>query len=275
MESFMQTFLYFRDNYADVYIGLVRYAAPILTAFLLLRCCVPLLTFKRQPEIWAWLLLNDGTKIPITHWENVIGRSKSSDIQINVATVSRNHAVLTRYDDGSWTITDADSKSGVKVNNRKVQIRALNEGDTISIGGVEMQLVPISQRQEQKQAQLRTRAGSFGSSAFNLLLLTVLQLMTCLAFLLGADQESFLYPLQGFGGILLAQWLLLIFSILVLIVFSVLQHRDELAGLEETAIATGLGEKDLSLITEEHQGYVLKFRSLELWETLRQWFKKH
>ena len=45
--------------------------------------------------------------------------------------------------------------------------------------------------------------------------------------------------------------------------------------LEETAIATGLGEEDLSLITEAHQGYVLKFRSLELWENLRQWLKKH
>ena len=45
--------------------------------------------------------------------------------------------------------------------------------------------------------------------------------------------------------------------------------------LEETAIATGLGAEELSLITEEHQGYVLKFRSLELWESLRQWLKKH
>lgn len=44
--------------------------------------------------------------------------------------------------------------------------------------------------------------------------------------------------------------------------------------LEETAIATGLGEEDLSLITEENRGYVLKFRSLELWENLRQWLKK-
>lgn len=43
---------------------------------------------------------------------------------------------------------------------------------------------------------------------------------------------------------------------------------------EETAIAAGLGEEDLSLITEEHQGYVLKFRSLELWESLRQWLRK-
>ena len=45
--------------------------------------------------------------------------------------------------------------------------------------------------------------------------------------------------------------------------------------LEETAIATGLGEEDISLITEKNQGYVLKFRSLELWESLRQWLKKH
>ena len=45
--------------------------------------------------------------------------------------------------------------------------------------------------------------------------------------------------------------------------------------LEEVGIATGLGEEDLSLITEEHQGYVLKFRSLELWESLRQWLQKH
>lgn len=44
--------------------------------------------------------------------------------------------------------------------------------------------------------------------------------------------------------------------------------------LEETAIATGLGEEDLALITEESEGYVLKFRSLEWWESFRQWLGK-
>ena len=44
--------------------------------------------------------------------------------------------------------------------------------------------------------------------------------------------------------------------------------------LEETAIAAGLAEEDLALITEENTGYVLKFRSLELWESLRQWLGK-
>ena len=44
--------------------------------------------------------------------------------------------------------------------------------------------------------------------------------------------------------------------------------------LEETAIAAGMGEDDISLITEENTGYVIRFRSLELWESLRQWLKK-
>ena len=44
--------------------------------------------------------------------------------------------------------------------------------------------------------------------------------------------------------------------------------------LEQTAIDAGLGEEDLALITEADQGYVLKFRSVELWESLRQWLHK-
>jgi len=43
---------------------------------------------------------------------------------------------------------------------------------------------------------------------------------------------------------------------------------------EETAICAGLEEEDISLITEETPGYVLKFRSLELWEEFRRWLKK-
>ena len=104
------------ELYFGSYVGFLRYAVPCLAAFLLLRCIWPLLTFRREPEIWGWLNMEDGTPIPITHWENVIGRSKSCDVTIQFPTISRNHAVLTRYDDGSWTIADADSKDGVFVN---------------------------------------------------------------------------------------------------------------------------------------------------------------
>ena len=215
MAGFLDMFLQSRDAYADAYIGLLRYAMPVLAGFLLLRCILPLLTFRREPEIWAWLELADGTQIPITHWENVIGRSKSSDVTINFPTVSRNHAVLTRYDDGSWTITDAGSMDGVRVNNRLVQICALKEKDKISIGGVEMKLQPITEKQEKRQAQLRTKAASGWDSVANLLMLTIFQCLMVLGFLLTGKEANFIPILQGFGGIIACQWLLLIFYAII------------------------------------------------------------
>ena len=197
--------------FASAYISVLRLAVPLVGLLLLIRCAVPLLTFRREPEIWAWLNMAGNRQVPITHWENVIGRSKSSDVTIDLSTVSRNHAVLTRYDDGSWTITDAGSKDGTLVNGKKVEIRALQEKDTISIGGLQMHLQPITHEQELLQAQLRTKAASALDSLGNVLLLTVLQCMMALGFLSTTQTSEYLSILMGFGGIIAAQWVLLLF----------------------------------------------------------------
>ena len=200
---------------ASEYVGFLRLALPVLTVLLLLRCFLPLLTFRREPEIWAWLNLSDGTQIPVTHWETVIGRSKSCDVTFGLGTVSRNHAVLTRYDDGSWTITDAGSRGGTFVNNRQVEICALKPTDHINIGGVQMQLQPITARQEIRQAELRTKAASGWDSVTNLMLLTLLQCMMFLGFLFRGEQAELRNILQGFGGIMLCQWMLYLFYVVI------------------------------------------------------------
>ncbi len=215
MEQFLNTLATARDTYSHVLVGALRYAAPILAFILLMRCLKPLLTFRREPEIWAWLCLGDGSRLPITHWENVIGRSKSSDVVINLPSVSRNHGVLTRYDDGSWSITDTESSDGILVNGKKVRIAALNPADVISIGGVEMRLEPISRKQEQRLAQLRTKASSFKSSFCNVLLLTVLQVLFCLVFLLNGTPKTAQTVLFGFSGIVVMEWLLLLFYVCI------------------------------------------------------------
>ena len=215
MEEFLSNLSIEQTALTTEYIGFLRIAVPVLAFVLLLRCIMPLLTFKREPEIWAWLNMADGSQVPITHWETVIGRSKSSDVTISFSTVSRNHAVLTRYDDGSWTITDAGSKGGTFVNDRQVQICALKPKDRINIGGVEMQLQPITQRQEVRQAELRTKAASGWDSVTNLMLLTILQCMMLLGFLLKGERADFISILQGFGGIVLCEWLLYIFYCMI------------------------------------------------------------
>ncbi len=215
MEEFFSVFATAQDALSTEYIAFLRYAVPVLTALLLLRCALPLLTFRREPEIWAWLNMPDGTQVPIIHWETVIGRSKGCDVTVDFPTVSRNHAVLTRYDDGSWTITDVGSKSGTEVNGQSVRICALQPKDRISIGGVEMQLQPITERQEVRQAELRTKAASGWDSVTNLMLLTILQGLMMLGFLLTGDEADYLSILQGFCGIIVCQWLLYIFYCMI------------------------------------------------------------
>ena len=99
------------DTLVRVFIAIVRVAAPLLALVLLFRCIKPLLTFRREPEIWAWLCADDGKQYPLTHWENVVGSNKHCDVVLEKKGISKNHCVFTRYDDGSWTVADADSAS--------------------------------------------------------------------------------------------------------------------------------------------------------------------
>ena len=215
MESFLNTLLMNRADWLAGYLGMLRWIAPVLTGILLLRCFRSLLTFRRQPEIWAWLKTPDDSKIPVTHWENVIGRSAGSDIRVDSKSVSRNHAVLTRYDDGSWTITDIESQNGTWVNGERVSICPLTAGDVIQVGQVQMELIPITHRQEIRQSQIREKAASGWDSVLNLMLLTIFQCLACLAFLLQVEGGAALSVLKGFGGLVLTQWILLIFYAII------------------------------------------------------------
>ena len=73
-------------------------------------------------------------RIPVIYWENSIGRSKTSDIMLADQTVSRNHAVLYRREEG-WMIADTGSKSGILLNGQKIDKRAtVHVGDRMTLG---------------------------------------------------------------------------------------------------------------------------------------------
>ncbi len=155
-----------------------RIAAPILALILLWRCGRPLLRFRREPEVWGWLIMPDGQQLPVTHWENILGRSKSSDIILSFPTVSRSHAVLTRYDDGSWSVTDIGGRNAVYVNGKRVSVAAVRYGDKISLGGVELTLSAVTSDEIQEQKKERTRPVDQSLPSVTLLLLTLFQFFT-------------------------------------------------------------------------------------------------
>ncbi len=120
---------------------IIRIILALLSILIVYRCFSSMLRSIRgnNPLI---MLYNKLTKkeIPIMYWENSIGRSKNSDIVLSDPTVSRDHAVLLRREEG-WIISDTNSKSGVYVNNHKISDRKqVYINDTIKVGTTELVL---------------------------------------------------------------------------------------------------------------------------------------
>ncbi len=58
------------------YTAIARLLFPVLSALILVRAIRSLLRIPHTPEVWAQLSLPGGGSIPLTHWENILGRGK-------------------------------------------------------------------------------------------------------------------------------------------------------------------------------------------------------
>ena len=94
-------------------------------------------------------------------------------------------------------------------------MQALEPEDVISVGGLEMQLRPVTGPQLQRLEQNRTQGSTGLACIGNLMILTILQVLSCFGFLLsGADGHS-LSVLAGYGGLMVLEWSLLIFYLAI------------------------------------------------------------
>lgn len=78
-------------------------------------------------------LAEQGAVYTLSCDEVIIGRHASADVRLPDLSVSRYHALLT-VSNGTWTITDIGSKSGVFVNGNLVKQARLHENDIIKLG---------------------------------------------------------------------------------------------------------------------------------------------
>lgn len=93
-------------------------------------------TMPASDELVALFGGPDGPR-PLTGSRITVGRGRTNDITLHDASVSREHAELVGSG-GGWKVRDLDSTNGVSVNGSRVRERALEFGDTVMFGSVEL-----------------------------------------------------------------------------------------------------------------------------------------
>lgn len=201
----MEQIITFLNTY---YLVIARYLFVIYAAIIWVQLKRCIYHRTEDTKVLAVLNVEEGAiRLPITHYETTIGRSKSCDVVIPLQVLSRQHAVLTMEDDGLWRISDTNSNGGISVNGEELEQDTLIEmGDDIVMAGAHMTLTPparYEQRPEYMEKQknwfayywgklarrFTGRAKKLGSINMALGALTLFQLLAFLQLFLTLDEK--------------------------------------------------------------------------------------
>lgn len=202
--SFTNSLSFFDEGFGI----LMRYVLPVLSIFILTGTIFSLLNLPTAPELWAKLLsLTDGKTYYISHWENILGRSKSSDITIDYPTVSRQHAALIRDELGKWKIYDLNSSQGIYINDEEiVEDEDIKYGDIIALADYKLKLEPLTAAEKHKSEKKRKKFKPIPPWAI-LLLLTLFQFFTALSLIVNAGENASIYIIPAFSLLTIVMWL--------------------------------------------------------------------
>jgi len=235
----MEAILAFLTEYPMVgvwYTTIVRLVFPFLSVFILFRAVRSLLQIPHTPETWGQLSLPNGTMIPLTHWENIIGRSRIADVRLVYPSISRQHAAICRGEDEQWRVYELGSKGGTQVNGVPVTESApVCLGDTILLGGVPVVFLPQTVA-EREDLELRRRAERPAAMWPSFVGLTVFQFLACMQLIIAAGEEPHPMIFPAFLGLCVVMWLY----------FTVL-HLTRCVGFEMETIAFFLSTLSLCI----------------------------
>ena len=165
-----------------------RWVFVILAVYILMKSIMSLLSTRVTPEVWGYLSVEDGVTLPITHWENIIGRSSSVDLRIELDTISNTQALLIRRKDGKWMFKDLNSKNGTIINGIQLIPRKkyiINPGDEIIMGGAKCTLAAISVEEEKNNDAMRSMDKKPVSPWPLMVAITAFQFLTMIQLIIG------------------------------------------------------------------------------------------
>ena len=208
------------DKEGVLFTAVARWVFIFLAAYILIRCFLSLLFSKNPSEVWAYFHIggrhdtDEEINLPITHWENVVGRGKASDISIDDLGVSRTHGTLCRDSDGEWSYMDFGSTNGAEINGRTVfpnRPVKVGFGDELKLGMRKCTLFPISLEEKNNNRAMRMEDTMFSSPWSILIALTIFQVLTLMQLKIALGDKFQPNIVIAFVGMIAIVWGYVIF----------------------------------------------------------------
>ncbi|MGI6212263.1 MAG: FtsW/RodA/SpoVE family cell cycle protein [Anaerovoracaceae bacterium] len=193
----------------ELYTSVARWIFIALALIIVLKSIISLLRSRSPSEIWAYFHIGDYKNLPITHWENTIGRARSSDIEVDDRAVSRSHGILTRDNDGIWSYMDLGSSNGAYVDGqrlkpyRKVPIRP---GTEITLGRTVCTLFPVSVQERMNNVRERKRDTELIRPWLSMIAITIFQLMTIIQLMISLGDKYDSGITVSYIGLIIIMW---------------------------------------------------------------------
>ena len=193
---------------SDYILKITQYAVIFLSIAILMRCLRSLLSQNPDRETSAYLRVGR-EKVPIEHWENIIGKSRSADLRVFGDGIGRLHAILRRSDRGIWSIYDIFSKGGVWVNGLRVPEYGtkLRDGDLINLGGSCVRFMNMNEAEHEESESERLDAGYGVSPVITLIELTLFQIVILIQHSFHADKKYIGMIALAYITVIALEWL--------------------------------------------------------------------
>ena len=189
-----------------------RWVFVILAVYILVRNIISLLSTRPTPEVWGYLYIENGVSEPVTHWENIIGRTNSADIRVPAKTISKNHCILARRGD-EWIIKDLGSTNKTVVNGVELvpgKRYIIVPGDEIILGDAKCILASISVEEGRNNEELRRLDKEPLSPWMSMIAITVFQILTVIQLVIRMGDVLNGYSILAFGLLSLTMWVFVI-----------------------------------------------------------------
>lgn len=201
-------------NSGLLFTAVVRWVFIFLAVFIVLKSIFSLLRSKSPSEIWAYFHVGDYKNLPITHWENAIGRARSSDIEIEDPAVSRSHGILTRDNDGVWCYMDLGSSNGAYIGGRRLRpyrkIR-LRPGMEITLGRTVCTLFPVSVQERMNNVRERKYDTVLLKPWLSLIAISIFQFLTVVQLMVALGDKYSPGITVSYLGLNILMWTYVIF----------------------------------------------------------------